>query len=33
VGREIGGINLTVAAKYLKRDLSTIVSAQKALIE
>ena len=31
MGREKGGISLTVAAKYLRRDLSTILSALKAL--
>ena len=33
VGREVGGIRLTVAAKYLRRDLSTLSLAVKRLEE
>jgi chromosomal replication initiation ATPase DnaA len=33
VGREVGGISLTEAAKYLRRDLSTISLAVKRLEE
>jgi chromosomal replication initiation ATPase DnaA len=33
VGREVGGISLTEAAKYLRRDLSTLSLALKRLEE